>query len=53
MDEELGRLGTAFFAAVAARDVIRAEWTLARIEERVLELERDREAPELPEARPA
>jgi hypothetical protein len=51
VDEELGRLGTAFFAAVVARDVARAESTLTRIEDRVLELERDREAARLPAAR--
>ncbi len=53
VDGELGRLGTIFFAAVAARDVARAESTLTRIEARVLELERERKAEPLQAARPA
>ena len=44
-DEELGRLGIAFFAAVLARDVGRAETTLSEIERRVRDLERLGERP--------
>ena len=44
-DEELGRLGIAFFAAVLARDVGRAETTLGEIERRVRDLQRLGERP--------
>jgi hypothetical protein len=40
VDADLGQLGTTFFAAVLANDVARAEETLSRIEDRVLELKR-------------
>ncbi len=45
VDEELGRLGTAFFAAILARDVGRAEATLGEIECRVRDLKRSGEWP--------
>ena len=38
VDEQLRRLGTAFFAAVLANDVARAESTLTEIENRAWEL---------------
>jgi hypothetical protein len=39
-DADLGQLGTGFFAAVLANDVLRAETILGQIEDRVLEIKR-------------
>ncbi len=45
VDEDLGRLGAVFFAAILAGDVGRAEATLDAIDDRVLELKRHAGAP--------
>ncbi len=44
VDADLGQLGTAFFAAILANDVVKAEASLSQIEDRVLELKRQRKA---------